>query len=116
MTAGAPPQTVFGLCGGLRHHLLVFEGLPADPGIIADPDGDLQRLVDGYRVVIDVHRVAARHRTLDARYGVRTPRMFLIRPDGHIAYSGPRHDFPGLGTYLDALFASPTLGATAPAR
>lgn len=103
-TDGAPPQTVHGLCGGLRHHLLCFEGLPAAPGL-ADRHRDLQQLVDAYRVSIDVHQVAARHRTLHARYGVRDPWLFLIRPDGHVAYSGPRHDLRGLSTYLDALFA-----------
>jgi hypothetical protein len=44
-------------------------------------------------------------------------RVFLIRPDGHIAYTGPPHDADGLASYLDRLYvrrrtATPITGST----
>lgn len=94
---------VFDICGGLRHHVLLFEGPVADPAIPTRRH-DVEQLVGRYVVDIDVHQVPARDRSLHARYGARTPRLFLIRPDGHLAYTGDPGDTCRLGAYLDRFY------------
>jgi len=43
-------------------------------------------------------------RELHASYGARGPRLFLIRPDGHIGYVGTPGQLALLEAYLDRLY------------
>jgi 2-polyprenyl-6-methoxyphenol hydroxylase-like FAD-dependent oxidoreductase len=89
---------LYDVIGGTRHHLLVFPGPLGETG--PERDG-LRRLLDAYAVEVTVHVVPPGERDLHARYGVRGARLFLIRPDGHIAYIGSPAQLSRLAAYLD---------------
>jgi 2-polyprenyl-6-methoxyphenol hydroxylase-like FAD-dependent oxidoreductase len=95
--------SVFEVCGGVRHHLLLFEGPTPDPD-----SRSRRRLVESllahYVVDITIHDVPAAEAALHASYGAHAPRMWLIRPDGHLAYSGAPEDIDGLRSYLDRIY------------
>jgi 2-polyprenyl-6-methoxyphenol hydroxylase-like FAD-dependent oxidoreductase len=95
------PPTLFDLIGGTGHHLLLFQGLDPDPN--ADQYA-IQQLLDHYRLETHVHVVPAAERALHQLYGAGSARVFLIRPDGHIAYTGSPHDADRLAAYLDRLY------------
>jgi FAD binding domain len=95
--------SVFEVCGGVRHHMLLFEGPTTDP-YGSSRRHIMESLLAQYAVDITIHDVPAAERTLHARYRARTPRLWLIRPDGHLAYSGAPEDIDGLRTYLDRIY------------
>jgi len=95
-------KSIFEKLAGPDHHLLLFEGLgPA--GSEADRR-EIQDLLGRYRVPVVVHRIPAENRDLHERYGAKRSTLFLVRPDGHIAYRGGAADALGLETYLDRTF------------
>ncbi len=53
---------------------------------------------------IHLHIVSAENVSLHKQYGVNEPGLFLIRPDGHIAYCGPAANLADLKLYLNKLF------------
>jgi 2-polyprenyl-6-methoxyphenol hydroxylase-like FAD-dependent oxidoreductase len=88
------------------HHLLLFEGTRTEAAL-PDPgrtEEDLRALISLYEAPVEVHTVAAGNRRLHERYRADSPILFLVRPDGHVAYRGPAEDLDGFGAYLDALF------------
>jgi 2-polyprenyl-6-methoxyphenol hydroxylase-like FAD-dependent oxidoreductase len=95
--------SVFDVCGGVRHHLLLFEGPTPDPHCRSRRYA-VESLLAAYAVDITIHDVPAADATLHARYGARAPRVWLIRPDGHLVYSGPPEDRDGLRAYLDRIY------------
>jgi 2-polyprenyl-6-methoxyphenol hydroxylase-like FAD-dependent oxidoreductase len=95
--------SVFDVCGGLRHHLLLFEGPTPNPRR-RSRHHLIESLLAQYAVEITIHDVPAAEPTLHARYGAHAPRVWLIRPDGHLAYSGAPEDIDGLRTYLDRIY------------
>jgi 2-polyprenyl-6-methoxyphenol hydroxylase-like FAD-dependent oxidoreductase len=94
--------SVFDVCGGARHHLLLFEG-PTPDTRSPSRRHVLEGLLAQYAVDITIHDVPAAEPTLHARYGARSPVVWLIRPDGHLAYSGAPDDLDGLRSYLDRI-------------
>jgi 2-polyprenyl-6-methoxyphenol hydroxylase-like FAD-dependent oxidoreductase len=95
--------SVFDVCGGARHHLLLFEG-PTPDTRSPSRRHVLEGLLAQYAVDITIHDVPAAEPTLHARYGARSPLVWLIRPDGHLAYSGAPDDLDGLRSYLDRIY------------
>jgi hypothetical protein len=83
--------------------MLLFEGPTPDPRSPARRHL-VESLLAPYAVEITIHDVPAAEPTLHARYGVRAPRVWLIRPDGHLAYSGAPEDVDGLRSYLDRIY------------
>ena len=102
-------RSIFEEVRGLDHDLLLFEGGRSDTAL-PDPARrreDLQALVGAYEAPIRLHVVAPGNRSLHERYGVGSPTLILVRPDGHIAYRGPAADLDGLVGYLDRYFVGP---------
>ena len=96
-------ESIFEVLRGPEHHLLIFEGRNQNP---APPDlrkieQDLRSLLDYYGVTIRMHTVQKGKRNLHERYGEGSPVLYLVRPDGHVAYRGPAEDPDGIGSYLD---------------
>jgi len=105
------PYGVFGdgsglydLLRGTGHHLLLFEGRRRDPARLEAAGDVVEGLLDRYEAPVTVHRIPAEERGLHERYGARTSTVFLIRPDGHVAYRGEATDAVGLKVHLDRLF------------
>jgi 2-polyprenyl-6-methoxyphenol hydroxylase-like FAD-dependent oxidoreductase len=76
---------------GLRHHLLVFDDDP-------DRRRAVEAAVGAYAVPMTVEVPA---RALRRQYGARPPWLVLVRPDGHIGYSGPADDLTAFTAVLD---------------
>lgn len=104
---GAGPNRGTGLFDLMRdtdHHLLLFEGGPRPAAGLDTMEIGLAGLLDRYAATITIHRVSAENRSLHGRYGAKTATLFLVRPDGHVAYRGRATDLEGLGAYLDRFF------------
>ncbi|MGF1471701.1 MAG: FAD-dependent monooxygenase [Rubrobacteraceae bacterium] len=97
-------RSIFESLRGPDHHLLLFEGEEPDPARLAATREEVGRLLDLYKAPVNVHQISANNKSLHERYGAGTATLFLIRPDGHIAYRGEAGDIIGLKMYLDWLF------------
>jgi 2-polyprenyl-6-methoxyphenol hydroxylase-like FAD-dependent oxidoreductase len=101
---------------GPRHHLLVFTGrskgleLEALQQKVQEALGPHKRLCE----VVLIWRgdgVGPRGSIYDdrgllhERYGLDGPGLYLLRPDGYIAFRAPRIDTAALGAYLQRVFA-----------
>jgi hypothetical protein len=95
--------SVFDVCGGARRHLLLFERPTPDPRGHGRRHL-LEALLAQYAVDITIHDVPATEPTLHALYGARSPLVWLIRSDGHLAYSGVPENLDQLRTYLDRIY------------
>jgi hypothetical protein len=95
--------SVFDVCGGPRRHLLLFERPTPDPRGHGRRHL-LEALLAQYAVDITIHDVPATEPTLHALYGARSRLVWLIRPDGHLAYSGVPENLDQLRTYLDRIY------------
>jgi hypothetical protein len=83
--------------------MLLFEGPTPDPHNTRRRHL-IENLLAQYTVEIIIHDVPAAEAALHAHYGARAPRVWLIRPDGHFAYSGAPEDVDGLRAYLDRIY------------
>lgn len=97
-------RSVFGLLRGPDHHLLIFEGENPDPVKLDAAREEIESLLSRYEMPVSIHQVSVRNRKLHKSYGVKTPSLFLIRPDGHIAYRGDMAGVISLKMYLDRIF------------
>jgi 2-polyprenyl-6-methoxyphenol hydroxylase-like FAD-dependent oxidoreductase len=97
-------QSIFEVLRTAEHHVLLFEGGGVEPPGPGRTQGGLRELISAYEAPFQVHEVAAGNRQLHWRYGVGSPSLFLVRPDGHVAYRGLADDLEGLKSYLDGLF------------
>jgi 2-polyprenyl-6-methoxyphenol hydroxylase-like FAD-dependent oxidoreductase len=88
------------------HHLLLFEGKKPTQSQADFPELEarVQDLLNEYQVPIHLHAIAAANHSLHDAYRADAPALFLVRPDGHIAYRGSAEDLAGLRSYLDGLF------------
>ena len=83
--------------------MLLFEGPTPDPR-----GHGRRHMLKGFlaqcAVDITIHDVSATEPTLCALYGAPFPLVGLIRPDGHLAYSGVPKNLDQLRTYLDRIY------------
>lgn len=109
------PLTLFQILDGTNHRLLLFSG-QASETLPTDISHAAQEALDRHGQWIDVFLVAPGplpawglppevrvitdpERALHEKYGVHRPSLYLIRPDGHVAYRDPQPN--GLHRYLE---------------
>ena len=109
-------ESIFELLRGPDHHLLFFEGKEPNPARSEATRDEVERLLGRYEVPVHVHQVATENGSLHRRYGAKTSSLYLVRPDGHVAYRGGAADIIGLKMYLDRLFVADRSGKNAGAR
>jgi hypothetical protein len=99
----AQTHDLYDLLKDTRHHLFLFEGF--QPTLNAQCiEQELTNLVADYRVALQVHLIRKEERKLHRRFHAEQAVLFLIRPDGHIAYRGPADDLGSLRKYLDRFY------------
>ncbi|GHO49283.1 FAD-dependent monooxygenase [Ktedonospora formicarum] len=103
-------KSVFSLFTDMDHHLLLFAGSRADTTDIhlQEMEASTRSLIEAYAMPIQLHTVSKGNVSLQEAYEVEAPTLFLVRPDGHIAYRGSAQDLSSLRTYLDGLFIKST--------
>ena len=79
--------SVFDVCGGVRHQVLLFEGPTPDPHSLSRRHV-VESLLSQYAVDITINDVPAAEQALHACYCAHAPQVWLIRPDGHLALLG----------------------------
>ena len=96
---------LYDLLKGTRHHLLLFEGLEPSPALDAYRLA-IDDVLGRYAVDTSIHVIPAKERRLHEIYGVKDKarRLFLIRPDGHVAFVGSLGELDNLVTHMNALF------------
>jgi hypothetical protein len=97
--------TLFSLCTGAAHHLLVFGGDSVDA---------LRTLAAEHLGDVRAHHITRSPRIRDAwldesgeahrRYGITESGYYLIRPDGYIAFRADELDTEPLAQYLRDIF------------
>ncbi|MEM7222267.1 MAG: FAD-dependent monooxygenase [Pseudomonadota bacterium] len=96
----APDGALFALSQGTpRHRLLLFHGAAGDPAL-EDLTRNHEALIETWTIESEDDPDGKLHQA----YGVEGPCLYLIRPDGHIAYRSPTPDAAALGRYLAAVF------------
>jgi hypothetical protein len=97
-------ESIFEKLLGTDHHLLLFEGTKPDPTRLKATQEEIEGLLDRYVVPIKIHQIKTENKQLHERYGAKASSVFLVRPDGHVAYRGGAADIVGLKMYLEGLF------------
>lgn len=109
ITAPDGAGSVFDLLRGANHKLIVFyaQHVERQRQLAADVAADLRphvKLIDLIQMPIPPD--GTNHAVVDA-YGAKDGALFLIRPDGYIAYRGPLDQAERLDSYLKRLFRAP---------
>lgn len=120
-TDGESPVSVFELFRGTHHTLLLFDGAAATPEGYANLARIATRAADRCRHHLRVHIVVPHADRPDAlagsasvipdadghihrRYGARSECLYLIRPDGHVAFRAQPASERALLDYLERVF------------
>jgi 2-polyprenyl-6-methoxyphenol hydroxylase-like FAD-dependent oxidoreductase len=124
-------STLFARLTGLRHHLLLFAG-PASSTLLAY-ESFKRKLAPEHAGLFRAHVILGNSPVdfepqgvdvcidasglLHRRYGVATSGLYLVRPDGYIAYRSATVNVAGLTSYLDTIFGErqvPEVAASLP--
>jgi len=117
------PTRLFQLLNSTRYLLLLFDGEASTEGGYRNLGEIARRVqkrcgdaVDSYVVVpmaqapesahLESRVIADANQVLHTRYGAKAECLYLIRPDGYIAYRSQPADGDKLLSYLDTLFAA----------
>lgn len=105
------------------HHLLLFGGWGSDADIWEASDAELRTLIAEYEGLVEPHLIVAGESArlgteipvyvdepglAHERYGLRGAGLYLIRPDGYVAFRAPGTDLRPLRNYLQRVFPSPS--------
>ena len=101
--------SLFDVIGDTQHHLILFEGPRAEAGQSADRQA-LTEVLDRYEITVPVHVAPTDKSGLQHRH-VDDPCLWLVRPDGHIAYADAVARFDRLAAYMDGLYVHRQSGA-----
>jgi 2-polyprenyl-6-methoxyphenol hydroxylase-like FAD-dependent oxidoreductase len=117
------PTSLFSRLRETPHHLLLFGGWGSDADGWAASDNDLRALIAEYEGLLEPHLIVAGESTrvgaeipvyvdepglVHERYGLRGAGLYLIRPDGYVAFRAPGTDLRPLRAYLQMVFPSPS--------
>jgi 2-polyprenyl-6-methoxyphenol hydroxylase-like FAD-dependent oxidoreductase len=111
------PTHLFELWRGTRHTLVLY-GSPGDAAFLEEIGKAVRERhaahVAVVRIVADQTATAGSHddgpvlldseESFQRRYGAQPPCLYLVRPDGYLAYRGQPADAEGLKAYLDRIF------------
>lgn len=107
-------KSVFSLLKNQDHHLFLFAGKGKRSLVnMTALAKDVQAQLDAYSTPVHLHIVSVENHILHELYGAQQPTLFLLRPDGHIAYRGGAEDGSSLKAYLDGVFKNDTIPARA---
>lgn len=122
LVPGAPGRThLFDVLRGTRHTLLLFDGAAATAAGYANLTAIAETVRGRFGQLVDVHVVvpyasapaALRwdgsvicdgESEVHVRYGARSECLYLVRPDGYVAYRCQPADGKHLGAYLQSIF------------
>lgn len=96
-------ESIFTLLKGMDHHLLLFAG-DQPVSATSELEARLGALLQTYKLPIHLHTLSREHARLHKLYGADELTLFLVRPDGHLAYRGNGADLDSLRSYLDTWF------------
>jgi 2-polyprenyl-6-methoxyphenol hydroxylase-like FAD-dependent oxidoreductase len=96
------------LFGRLRHPYFTLLAMPGDRDLAPVVDPIRRR----FRAVVDVETLPASE-ALAARYGAHDGRLFLVRPDGYVAFKTPAAEAQRLERYLEQTLGAPPVERTA---
>ena len=112
-------RSVFDLLQGYRFHLLALSRRPLDGGEVARLSTELEQLPTTLGLDLDAHLIARSLIGRDARflqaesadvftaYGLSrqvAQALFLVRPDGYVAYRAPNLDVASAAAFVRARF------------
>jgi 2-polyprenyl-6-methoxyphenol hydroxylase-like FAD-dependent oxidoreductase len=118
------PTSLFSRLREAPHHLLLFGGWGSDADDWEASDDELRALIAEYEGLLEPHLIVAGESArvgaglpvyvdepglAHERYGLRGTGLYLIRPDGYVAFRTPGTDLRPLRAYLQRVFPSPSL-------
>jgi 2-polyprenyl-6-methoxyphenol hydroxylase-like FAD-dependent oxidoreductase len=119
---------LFDLIDGYQFHLLALSREPLDGNEIGWISAELGRLAGEVRFNVGTHLVAhsligrdprlvqAENGAVFTAYGLEAARkqaLYLIRPDGYVAWRAPKLDFAGLRAFVTGRFTPPSASSHA---
>jgi hypothetical protein len=118
------PTSLFSRLRETPHHLLLFDRRGSDAEGWTASDAELRVLIAEYEGLLEPHLIVARESArvgaqipvyvdepglAHERYGLRGAGLYLIRPDGYVAFRAPGTALRPLRAYLQRVFLSPSL-------
>jgi 2-polyprenyl-6-methoxyphenol hydroxylase-like FAD-dependent oxidoreductase len=93
-------KTTHDLIRGLNHQAFIFQ---ANTPVALEP---IAQSLEKFGVPIDLVEVSKECTGLHTTFTVNSPTIFLVRPDGHVAYRGAADDLNTLETYLGRVYTN----------